>query len=119
MRGLLAKLGIGAKPKPQDVRSIVAAYGKVLETRKQVICDIRDLPYSKEDIKSALFGAMSVIPTGPVKEQFRHAYVSLGDFQDLAECRRTNQNPDTLAVAENVMLANELKALEAALEGRH
>lgn len=119
MRALLRALGFGAAEKPRDVRSIVAAYGRILETRKRVICDVSELPYSKADIKAALVGALTTVTDEQIKGQFRHAYVSLGDFQDLRDCRQRGVNPDAIAVQENFALAQELKALEASLKGQN
>jgi hypothetical protein len=113
MSGWFARL-LGKPQRPRSALEVIQAYGAVLAARKTIISDVGTLPFPKREIKLALLGYIASLPPGPDREQFRVAFISLGDFQDLAECRRLGKNPDELGVAENLALLEELKAVEVA-----
>ncbi len=71
---------------PADVEEIVTAYGAVLaEPTALGVREVRSLPYSKNEIKTALKIALSVTADADMRDGLKVAYVTLADFQPLTE----------------------------------
>jgi hypothetical protein len=72
---------------PSEVEAIVNAYGAALAepTALGIVRDIRTLPYSKGEIKTALILALGVTYDAAARENLRTAYITLADFQPLSE----------------------------------
>jgi NADPH-dependent ferric siderophore reductase len=73
--------------RPADVEEIVTAYGAVLAEPSALgsVRDLRSLPYSKEDIKTALMIALKVTVDAAIREHLKVGYISLADFQMLSD----------------------------------
>ena len=74
------------KDRPVDLE-IVNAYGGVLAEPSVlgVVQDLRSLPYSKKDIKTALLVSLGVSTDDDVNELLKVGYLSLAQFQPLSE----------------------------------
>ena len=70
--------------RPRDAQSLINDYGAVLGSGKLGPRDISELPASKEELSAALLAAIHITPAGQVREHLRSAYVTLGEFQDIA-----------------------------------
>jgi len=75
------------KMRPTDVEEIVTAYGAALAepTALGIVRDVRSLPRSKEDIKTALKTALEVTADVAMRESLKAGYISLADFQQLSD----------------------------------
>jgi hypothetical protein len=69
-----------------EAQRIVQAYGAVLGENTAIgsVRDIASLPYSKQQIKSAIQFALKVTTDKQMQSHFINAYVSLADFQSLS-----------------------------------
>lgn len=102
----------GSSPKidPHDLEGVVKAYGAVLGKGTSVLRSIDELPLPKHQIKEALLRAIALTPAGPMRNQLEIGFVSLGDFQDLAACKREGKDPVMAMASEARELLHELRS---------
>src|SRR5713101_5673108 len=107
--GLLSRL-FGDKPKssssgrtsPNDV---VADFGNVLATRSPFpshVADISELPYRKQEIKSAILAMFAVTSDPKLREHLKFAYVSLAHWQPAVGLTRQPLNLSGLDLTRSV-----------------
>ena len=73
------------EPNENNFIKIVQAYGKVLEESQiglGIVADIKELPFSKEQIKKAIIFAINNTDDVKMKEQLKVGYISLADWQE-------------------------------------
>lgn len=73
------------KPNENNFFKIVQAYGKVLEESQiglGIVADVKELPFSKEQIKKAIVLAIKNTDDIKIKEQLKVGYLSLADWQE-------------------------------------
>lgn len=97
---------------PNDIEAVVNAYGELLGQGESILRDISELPLSKEQIKRALSKAIELTPVGDIREHLKSGYVCLGDFQDIAECKRQGLDPLDMMLNEGKKLSSELDSEE-------
>lgn len=85
-----------------DLTQIIQAYGKTLETEAPTpgsVADASKLPYTKQQIKTAIIAALSSMDDPQMKEHLKVAYIQLSDWQE--GVGETNQGLDVSAIDMN------------------
>jgi len=92
---------------PEEIDSILQAYGTVVLEQREFLCDAAKLPFPKSLIKQALLAAIRASPPGDARESLKSSYVTIADWQDLTD-------PNAAAAemaAEAKSLLEELRTL--------
>jgi len=64
---------------PQRAEKVATAFGKVMMDKPTMVCDERDLPYSKAEIKEAIKVWLRIEPRPQVVDMLKASFVSLAD----------------------------------------
>jgi hypothetical protein len=69
-----------------DAAHVLSSYSSTLtQEKRQLVRDVRELPYPKDVIKLVLKHCIKLAEPGKEREFLRSAYVCLADFQSLSE----------------------------------
>lgn len=102
-------------PAEAGVETIIKAYGVVLGASGTIVRNQSELPYSKEQIKTAIIAAIIITEDGDAREQLVLEYLSLGDFQELSDredlavraCDTTDM-PEIVTTQQSIDLAKQM-----------
>ena len=75
----------GSGPSDTNFERVVQAYGKLLDTSAPVpgtVADVNKLPYSKQQIKDAIFAALRMTDDPQIKEHLKSGYIQLSGWQE-------------------------------------
>jgi hypothetical protein len=65
-----------------EIENVVHTYSEAMLSKKSVIADVSELPYTKATIKAALLAAISATTDAKMRDQLKSSYVMLADFQE-------------------------------------
>lgn len=74
---------------PKKAEDIINAYGAVMMRKPTMVCDERDLPFSKAEIKEAIRVCLRLVGSDTDSaDQLRAGYIALADYQPLTSQER-------------------------------